>query len=306
MRPDSGVRTGSAPITPRTTPAASAWSAPSASCSCSVESPTELFSSSGVPSATLRPRSMTAIRSASWSASSRYWVVSRIVQPLGDEAPDRVPHLAARARIQSGGRLVEEDQRRPRDQARGEVQAAAHAARELRERLRRGLLEPELLEQVARRRASLGGAQPLQAAEQPQVLGRGEVLVDRRVLAGDADQLADAVRLAGDVHAEDRRRAGVDRQQRGEHAEHRRLARRRSGPRTPKISPWRTSRSMPSTARKSPNVFTRPSARTAAVVIGGIAATVGGGGISPPTRRLHVAGPRARPRPSHVRPRPLR
>ncbi len=54
---------------------------PETSCSCSVERPTDVLSSSEVPSATLTPRSMTAIRSASWSASSRYCVVSRTVQP---------------------------------------------------------------------------------------------------------------------------------------------------------------------------------------------------------------------------------
>ena len=39
------------------------------------------LSSPGVPSATIRPWSSRAIRSASWSASSRYWVVRKIVTP---------------------------------------------------------------------------------------------------------------------------------------------------------------------------------------------------------------------------------
>ena len=39
------------------------------------------LSSSGVPEATILPRSRTAIRSASWSASSRYWVVRNKVVP---------------------------------------------------------------------------------------------------------------------------------------------------------------------------------------------------------------------------------
>ena len=39
------------------------------------------LSSSGVPSATSLPWSRTAIRSASWSASSRYWVVRKMVTP---------------------------------------------------------------------------------------------------------------------------------------------------------------------------------------------------------------------------------
>jgi hypothetical protein len=40
----------------------------------------------GVPSAMTRPRSRTAIRSASWSASSRYWVVSSTVVPSATSA----------------------------------------------------------------------------------------------------------------------------------------------------------------------------------------------------------------------------
>ena len=43
--------------------------------------PMRAFSSSGVPCATVRPWSSTTMSSASWSASSRYWVVSTIVVP---------------------------------------------------------------------------------------------------------------------------------------------------------------------------------------------------------------------------------
>jgi SAM-dependent methyltransferase len=39
------------------------------------------LSSAGVPSATIRPPSMIASRSQSWSASSRHWVVRKIVVP---------------------------------------------------------------------------------------------------------------------------------------------------------------------------------------------------------------------------------
>ena len=58
------------------------------------------FSSSDVPSAITVPRSITAIRSASWSASSRYCVVSSSVVPsrlqLADEAPTRRSGCAGR------------------------------------------------------------------------------------------------------------------------------------------------------------------------------------------------------------------
>ncbi len=50
---------------------------------------------------------------------------------LADQLADRVPHLAAGARVEAGGRLVEEDQRGPGDQAGREVEPAAHAAGEL-------------------------------------------------------------------------------------------------------------------------------------------------------------------------------
>jgi len=54
---------------------------PSRSRTCRVPEPTRDLSCALVPSATIRPWSMTAICSASWSASSRYWVVSSTVVP---------------------------------------------------------------------------------------------------------------------------------------------------------------------------------------------------------------------------------
>ena len=143
---------------------------------------------------------------------------------LGDQVADGVPHLAAGARVEAGGRLVEEDQRRPGDQAGGQVEPAPHATGELRDLLVAGVLEAEPAEQL------LGGrARPLlvdaeQPAEQVEVLAGGEVLVDRGVLPGDADQLAHHVRVLLDVDAEDLRAAAVHREQRGEHLEHRGLA----------------------------------------------------------------------------------
>ena len=62
-----------------TAAAAAARSAPGASTSVSRSSPILALSASGVPAAITWPASMTAIWSASWSASSRYCVVSRSV-----------------------------------------------------------------------------------------------------------------------------------------------------------------------------------------------------------------------------------
>ena len=58
---------------------------------------------------------------------------------LADQLADGLPHLAAGARVEAGGRLVQEDQRRPGDQAGGQVEPAAHAAGEVLDRLARRL-----------------------------------------------------------------------------------------------------------------------------------------------------------------------
>jgi hypothetical protein len=53
----------------------------------------------------------------------------------------------------------------------------------------------------------------VEAADHLQVLGPGQVLVDRRVLAGEADLAAQRRRLAGDVETGDAGAAAVERQQ---------------------------------------------------------------------------------------------
>src|SRR5690348_4569549 len=63
------------------TASSASGTAPSSTTSSMWGLPTSLFSSSGVPSATIRPRSMIPTLSASWSASSRYWVVRKTVVP---------------------------------------------------------------------------------------------------------------------------------------------------------------------------------------------------------------------------------
>src|SRR5690606_13601827 len=69
----------------RRSAASGRWSG-SRSRRCTEPAPTDAFSSPLVPSAITRPRSMTAIRDASWSASSRYCVVSRTVVPWATTA----------------------------------------------------------------------------------------------------------------------------------------------------------------------------------------------------------------------------
>ena len=115
MRRASGVRVGSSPRSCSARAVAVGRSAGSTSCSWSVERPTDDLSSSAVPSATLRPWSITAIRSASWSASSRYCVVSSTVLPSATSSR-MVSHIWPRVRGSrpvvgssrkiSGGRVI--------------------------------------------------------------------------------------------------------------------------------------------------------------------------------------------------------
>ena len=143
-----------------------------------------------------RPWSITAMPSASWSASSRYCVQSRIVVPAARERADDVPHLVARARVEAGRRLVEEHQLGRHDEAGRDVEPAAHAAGVVLDQPAGGVGEVERLEQLGRARLRVGAAQAEQPAEQDQVLAAGEVLVDRGHLAGQADEAAHRVGLA--------------------------------------------------------------------------------------------------------------
>ena len=119
---------------------------------CSAPEPTDALSWPGVPSAITLPWSITAIPSASWSASSRYCVQSRIVVPSAAQRADDVPHLVARARVEAGGRLVEEHQLGRDDDAGGDVEPAPHAAGVVLDEPAGGVGEAERLEQLGRAR----------------------------------------------------------------------------------------------------------------------------------------------------------
>jgi len=146
------------------------------------------------------------------------------------------PQLLARPGVQSGGRLVEQDDRRAADEARGEVQPSAHAARVDGGAAVGGLGELEALQQLARAGSRLGARQPVQPADHLQVLAAGELAVDRRELAGQADLAPHREGLPDHVVAE---HAGLARrrlEQRGEDADQRGLA-RPVGPEQPEHHP---------------------------------------------------------------------
>ena len=91
--------------------------------------PARSFNSSGVPAMMTRPWSMITTCRASWSASSRYWVVSSTSVPSATRFRIALPQIHAAAGIEPGGRLVEQQELRSADQAGAEVEAAAHATR---------------------------------------------------------------------------------------------------------------------------------------------------------------------------------
>ena len=126
----SGESTGGSPVTRSTTARGVAELARRRPArSCRVEDPIDVFSSSGVPCGDLA-----AVVDDRDPVGELVGLVEVLRgqqhrAAVGDQLADRVPHLAAGAGVEPGGGLVEEDQRRPGDQAGREVEPPPHAAR---------------------------------------------------------------------------------------------------------------------------------------------------------------------------------
>ncbi len=107
---------------------------------------------------------------------------------FADELPHDHPDLVAAARIEAGRGLVEKQDPRAREQARGEVEPAAHPAGIGAGRAVGGVGEFEALEQLARarRRASIR-REVEQATEHLQVLPPAENLIDGGELSGETE-----------------------------------------------------------------------------------------------------------------------
>ena len=138
----------------------------------SVRPPVRSLSSSAVPSAMTVPWSITTIRSASSSASSRYWVVSSTVVPSATSSRVISHMLDAAGRVEPGGGLVEEQHAGPADQADGQVEPAAHAAGVGADLAVAGLGEVEPLEQLVGPLVGLGLAS-CRAGGRPSTGSRG-------------------------------------------------------------------------------------------------------------------------------------
>ena len=126
------------------------------------------------------------------------------------EIADDPPHGAAAARVEAGGRLVEEDDPRIADQGHREVEPAAHAAG-----VRRGRFaeppRPGRTARAARRSAVAPSARSRwhRSAISDRFSSPVRSVVHRGELAGDADHVPDGVRLSRRVVAGDAHLSGV-------------------------------------------------------------------------------------------------
>jgi hypothetical protein len=139
---------------------------------------------------------------------------------LADVAPDR----AARLRVQADRRLVEEQDPRRVQQPARDLEATLHAAREGRHSAAPALPEADHLEDLAHPVGDRRARDAVQLGVQAQVLLRGEVAVERRVLEDEADVPAHLVALGRDVVAGDGGAAAGRPHEGAQHADRRRLA----------------------------------------------------------------------------------
>jgi hypothetical protein len=145
--------------------------------------------------------------------------------PFGDQSADHGPHVGTAVRVQSGGRLVQEQHPGAADQAGRQVQPAAHSARVRLHGPAGGIGQLEAGQQLGRPGPGLRPRQAEQAADHDEVVRPRESLVHRGVLAGEADELPDLVGVAQHVVPADARLAAVRPQQRGQDPDRGRLAR---------------------------------------------------------------------------------
>jgi hypothetical protein len=98
------------------------------------------------------------------------------------EASDLGPQGAPALRVEPGGRLVEEEDRRPVREREREIEAPLHAARVAADLAIRGLRQADSLEQLLHAGVALAARDPMQRALEADVLAAGQEQVERRLL----------------------------------------------------------------------------------------------------------------------------
>jgi hypothetical protein len=137
---------------------------------------------------------------------------------------DPLPEVVAALGIEADGRLVEHQEVGGVHQGPGELEAAPHPTREGSQRPVGGGAEPRPVECALDRGCDRSARKAVEGGVDPQVLRRGQPLVDGGVLKDDADAGPDALRLAADVGADDAGFAPVWGEERRQDADQRRLA----------------------------------------------------------------------------------
>ena len=105
----------------------------------------------------------------------------------GGEPLDLVPERGAALHVEAGRRLVEEQDPWLVDERQREVEAPSHAARVAADLAVGRLGQADPGDQLVAAAQRLGLRQPVHSGLQPHVLARGQELVERRLLEGDAD-----------------------------------------------------------------------------------------------------------------------
>ena len=134
----------------------------------------------------------------------------------------------AAARIEPRGRLVEQEELRATDQAGAEVEPATHAPGVGAHEAVAGVGEIQAPQHLRRRDAGVVPTESEEPGDHAQVLDPGHGGLDRRVLAGETDDLADTLGLGGGVDTGDADLPAVRTQQRGDRARRMSSCRRRS------------------------------------------------------------------------------
>ena len=168
---------------------------------------------------------------------------------VGEHVVDAIAAL----RIDADRRLVEQHDARPVHDAAGDVEAAAHAAGELLDRLgRRDRRGPVRSSTQSTCCASARARQPLQPAERLEVLARGEERIERHFLRHDAQLRAASARRAARSNS---RISPPSRRTRPVIARISVVLPAPFGPSSASSSPSASSNDAPSSALTLPNVF---------------------------------------------------
>jgi hypothetical protein len=143
-----------------------------------------------------------------------------VAREMRNLIPERGPALD----VEAGGRLVEEQNPGPVQEREREIEAALHPARVADDLAIGRLAQADALDQLVAATPALALRDPVQGSLEAHVLARGQLRVERRLLEGGADRVADPGAVGDDVVARDPCASGAGGEESGEDVDGRRLA----------------------------------------------------------------------------------